>query len=111
MQNHWWWDGPGPESGGDGDADHPCGFERYSVAMNIPIRTKGQLLSFRYGDKDIAFERIKRSQATGKVLIKVLLDCHIVVSALEDADNDVELGSVKKRGCWIYQQLRELWNP
>ncbi|HEY9033974.1 MAG TPA: SprT family zinc-dependent metalloprotease, partial [Pseudomonadales bacterium] len=34
-------------------------------------------------------------------------DCRVVVSAPEDAGNPVVLAAVKKRGRWIYQQLRD----
>jgi hypothetical protein len=75
--------------------------------MNVPIRTTGQPLSFRYGDEQIAFERMLRPQSSGKVLIKVHPDCRVVVSAPEDASNDAVLLAVKKRGRWIYEQLRD----
>lgn len=64
-------------------------------------------MSFRYGDDIIVFERITRPQATGKVLIKVHPDCSVIVSAPKYARNDEVLQAVKKRGRWIYQQLRE----
>lgn len=64
-------------------------------------------MSFRYGDDAIVFERVTRSQAIGKVLIKVHPDCRVVVSAPKDASNDDVLRAVKKRGRWIYEQLRE----
>ncbi len=75
--------------------------------MNVPIKPKGQTLGFSYGDERIQFERVKRVQATGKVLIKVHPDCRIVVSAPEEATNDAVIAAVKKRGRWIYQQLRD----
>ena len=57
--------------------------------MNVPIRVKGDAqpqapapsFSFRYGDERIAFERVQRRQASGKVLIKVDPYCRVVVSA------------------------------
>ena len=64
-------------------------------------------MSFRYGDDAIVFERVTRSQAIGKVLIKVYPGCRVVVSAPKDASNDDVLRAVKKRGRWIYEQLRE----
>ncbi|MCW5607312.1 MAG: M48 family metallopeptidase, partial [Nitrosomonas sp.] len=77
----------------------------------MPIGTSGraigQPLSFRYGDEQIAFERVQRSLATGKVLIKVHPDCRVVVSAPEGASNDEVLSAVKKRGRWIHKQLRD----
>ena len=75
--------------------------------MSVPITESGQIMSFRYGDDAIVFERVTRPQATGKVLIKIHPDCHVVVSAPKDACNDVVLHAVKKRGRWIYEQLRE----
>lgn len=75
--------------------------------MSVPIKSKGQTLSFNYGDELIEFERVRRVQATGKVLIKVHPDCRIVVSAPEGAANDAIIAAVKKRGRWIYQQMRD----
>ena len=75
--------------------------------MNVPIKANRQLMSFRYGDQQIAFERVKRPQATSKVLIKVHPDCRVVVSAPEDADNEMVLSAVKKRSRWIYEKLRD----
>lgn len=75
--------------------------------MNVPIKVKGTPMSFLYGDKRIAFERVLRSQATSKVLIKVHPDCRVIVAAPEDADQEAVLSAVKKRGRWIYQQLRD----
>ncbi|MFQ1859510.1 M48 family metallopeptidase [Aeromonas veronii] len=83
--------------------------------MNVPIRAKGDAqaqvpapsFSFRYGDERIAFERVQRRQASGKVLIKVHPDCRVVVSAPREAADDAVLAAVKQRGRWIYQQLRD----
>ncbi|MDH0450849.1 SprT family zinc-dependent metalloprotease [Shewanella sp. GD04112] len=79
--------------------------------MNVPIKpqsTKPCLtMSFRYGDEQITFERINRPQATGKLLIKVHPDCRVIASAPEGAENEVVLSAVKKRGRWIYEQLRD----
>ena len=75
--------------------------------MNVPIKPKGHPINFRYGEEQLVFERIKRPQATGRILIKVHPDCRIVVSAPEDASDEAVLCAVKKRGRWIYQQLRE----
>ncbi|MBA5201612.1 M48 family metallopeptidase [Pectobacterium aroidearum] len=63
-------------------------------------------MNFHYGDEQITFERVVRQQASDKVLIKVHPDCRVVVSAPTDADNDAVLNAVKKRGRWIYEQLR-----
>ncbi len=75
--------------------------------MNEPIELDNKTMSFRYGDEQIAFERVKRQQAAGKVLIKVHPDCRVIVSAPESADNEEVLSAVKKRGRWIYEQLRD----
>lgn len=64
-------------------------------------------LSFVYGDERITFERVARKQASDRVLIKVHPDCRVVVSAPQDAENEVVLAAVKQRSRWIYQQLRE----
>lgn len=79
--------------------------------MNVPINPQpsksGQTMSFRYGDEQITFERVKRPQATGKVLIKVHPDCRVIASAPEGAESETVLSAVKKRGRWIYEQLRD----
>lgn len=75
--------------------------------MNVPIKPSGQTMRFTYGDEQIAFERVKRTHATGRVLIKVHPDCRVIASAPEDADNQAVLAAVKKRGRWIYEQLRD----
>ncbi|MEW7867664.1 M48 family metallopeptidase [Aeromonas diversa] len=75
--------------------------------MNVPIKPHNQTMHFRYGDEQISVERVKRLQATGRVLIKVHPDCRVIASAPEDADNEAVLSAVKKRGRWIYEQLRD----
>ncbi|MGB0466644.1 MAG: M48 family metallopeptidase [Pontibacterium sp.] len=75
--------------------------------MNIPIKAKGHSMSFHYGDEKIAFERVSHPQATSKVRIKVHPDCHVVVSAPKGISNEAVLSAVKKRGRWIYEQLRD----
>lgn len=75
--------------------------------MNVPIKSKIQTMSFRYGDELISFERVKRPQATGKVLIKVHPDCRVVASVPEGTNCEDLLSAVKKRGRWIYEQLRD----
>ncbi|MEP9946955.1 SprT family zinc-dependent metalloprotease [Klebsiella sp. GG_Kp154] len=64
-------------------------------------------MSFIYGDEWINFNRESRPYATSRVLIKVHPDCRVVVSAPEEADDLAVLTAVKKRGRWIYQQLRD----
>lgn len=75
--------------------------------MNLPIYPHGEVLNFRYGDEKISFTRVQRPKATGRVLIKVHPDCRVVVSAPEAADNNDVLLAVKRRGRWIYEQLRD----
>ena len=75
--------------------------------MSLPIHARGRTLRFRYGDGYIDFERVRRPQATGRVLIKVRPDCQVVVSAPDDADDDAVLSAVRKRQRWIYEQLRD----
>ncbi|AVT50132.1 metal-dependent hydrolase [Shewanella baltica] len=64
-------------------------------------------MNFHYGDEKIAFELNIHQQASSRVLIKVHPDCRVVVSAPMYADNDAVLNAVKKRGRWIYEQLRD----
>jgi len=64
-------------------------------------------MSFIYGDEWINFDREPRPYATSRVLIKVHPDCRVVVSAPEEADDLAVLTAVKKRGRWIYKQLRD----
>lgn len=80
--------------------------------MNVAIRfankyTESNKLGFYYSDERIEFERVALQSPAKKVRIKVRPDCSIVVAAPESApDNDV-LEAVKKRGRWIYQQVRQ----
>lgn len=62
---------------------------------------------FYYGDERICFERRARSDDADRVLIKVHPDCSVVVNAPQAIDDVEVLSAVKKRGRWIYQQLRE----
>ncbi len=75
--------------------------------MNVPIQPASQTMRFSYGDEQIVFERVRRPQASGRVLIKVHPDCRVIASAPEDADNQAVLAAVKRRGRWIYEQLRD----
>ena len=75
--------------------------------MNVPIHTTGEKLSFYYGDESITFERVKRPLVQSKILIKVHPDCRVIVSASENASDDAVLSAVRKRGRWIYEQLRD----
>lgn len=59
--------------------------------------TDSTRFEFRYGDHLIPFERVTRRSVS----------CRVIVSSPEDADNDAVLSAVKKRGRWIYEQLRD----
>ena len=65
------------------------------------------MLQFNYGDEQITFERLRRSEGIQRVLIKVHPDCRVEVAAPAQADDNEVLAAVKKRGRWIYQQLRD----
>jgi hypothetical protein len=65
------------------------------------------MLQFSYGDEQITFERLPRSEGIQRVLIKVHPDCRIEVAAPAQVDDNEVLAAVKKRGRWIYQQLRD----
>ena len=75
--------------------------------MNVPVRPDGELMSFYYGDELISFVRVVRAPESTKVLIKVHPDCRVVARAPEAASRDSVLAAVKKRGRWIYEQLKE----
>jgi|SRR5690554_540760 len=71
------------------------------------------MLSIRYGEELIEFERLIRThgngndEANGKIQIKVHADCRVTVLAPEQAANEAVIQAVKKRSRWIYQQLRD----
>ncbi len=75
--------------------------------MAVVIPACGEGLSFRYGDELIPFERAPRPKTGNTVLIKVHPDCRVVVSAPDAVGDDEVLAAVKKRGRWIYTQLRD----
>lgn len=62
---------------------------------------------FYYGDYLIPFERVTRKALSNRILIKVHPDCRVIVACPEHTDNDAALTAVKKRGRWIYEQLRD----
>lgn len=64
-------------------------------------------LAFNYGEERIEFKRSNRGGHSGRVLIKVHPDGQVEVSAPVDADDAEVLAAARKRGRWIYQQLRE----
>lgn len=77
-----------------------------SVAIQKPDGS-GYRLSFNYGDERICFERLPRTEGVHRVLIKVHPDCRVQVAAPPQCDDTEVLAAVKKRGRWIYRQLRD----
>lgn len=77
--------------------------------MSVAIKPKVNKtnLSFNYADEQISFERLQRAEASSKILIKVLPDCRVQISAPETASDEQVVSAAKKRARWIYQQLRE----
>ena len=80
--------------------------------MDVVIRlannhTDSNKLGFYYSDERIEFERVALQSPAKKVRIKVRPDCSIVVAAPESAPDNEVLEAVKKRGRWIYQQVRQ----
>ncbi|UTW03056.1 M48 family metallopeptidase [Amphritea atlantica] len=80
--------------------------------MNVTITPPDQLqaeggFSFKYGDEAIFFDRTPRTEGISRILIKVHPDCRVRVSAPVHATDDEVLAAVKKRGRWIYLQLKE----
>lgn len=76
--------------------------------MNVAIKKAPKpqaMLSFFYGDEKIVFERVNRQKA-GKALIKVHPDCTVQISATPDVPDEALVQAAKKRGRWIYEQLR-----
>ncbi|TRW48929.1 M48 family metallopeptidase [Aliidiomarina halalkaliphila] len=69
--------------------------------MNVPIQ------GFYYGDDWIPFSRTATKSRGHKVIIKVKPDCTVHVAAPASASDKDVLFAVKKRGRWIYEQLRE----
>lgn len=67
-------------------------------------------LSFLYGDERIHFQRVPRQSRSNRILIKVHPDCQVEVAAPEQASDMEVLEAVKKRGDWIYRQLRDFRN-
>ena len=82
----------------------PQGFE-----VNVAIKSvlNKASLCFSYADEQICFERLPRSGNASKVLIKVLPDCRVQISAPETASDEEVIAAAKQRARWIYQQLRE----
>lgn len=76
-----------------------------NVAIERAPKPEGVILNFFYGDENITFERVNRQKA-GKALIKVHPDCRVQVSAAPDVSDAELIQAAKKRGRWIYEQLR-----
>lgn len=69
--------------------------------MNVAIQ------GFYYGDEWIPFSRRDSKSAANKVTIKVKPDCTVQVAAPASASDKEVLAAVRKRGRWIYEQLRD----
>src|SRR5690606_38643525 len=69
--------------------------------MNVAIQ------GFYYGDEWIPFSRRDSKSVANKVTIKVKPDCTVQVAAPASASDKEVLAAVRKRGRWIYEQLRD----
>lgn len=70
-------------------------------------KSSSNLLSFSYGDELIVFKRLQRTNNSKRVLIKIYPECNVQVYAPLEATDVEVVTAAKKRGRWIYQQLRE----
>ncbi|MFW9082697.1 M48 family metallopeptidase [Pseudomonas sp. P2757] len=82
--------------------------------MSVPIllpeahgRAAKHWLSFHYADELIVVERASKARQVPRLLIKVDPDCRVSVQAPSSANDEEVLQALKKRGRWIYQQLRQ----
>jgi len=82
--------------------------------MSVPIllpeahgRAVKHWLSFHYADELIVVERAPKARQVPRLLIKVDPDCRVSVQAPASANDEEVLRALKKRGRWIYQQLRQ----
>ena len=77
--------------------------------MTVTIKPQHQVtkLSFSYADEQIDFERLPREGVSTRILIKVLPDCRVQISAPISVSDSEVVAAASKRGRWIYQQLRE----
>lgn len=64
-------------------------------------------LSFIYGDEKIVCVRLPRKHNNKRIMIKVRPDCLVEVNAPIEADDQEVIDALKKRGRWIFKQLRE----
>ncbi|WP_113906663.1 M48 family metallopeptidase [Aliidiomarina celeris] len=69
--------------------------------MNVAIQ------GFHYGDEWIPFSRRDSKSAAQKVVIKVKPDCTVDVLAPAESSDQEVLKAVRKRGRWVYEQLRD----
>lgn len=72
-----------------------------------PASAVSSWLSFHYADELIQVERARRARDVARILIKVDPDCRVRVSAPDGASDEQVLAALKRRGRWIYEQLRE----
>ena len=72
-----------------------------------PASAVSSWLSFHYADELIRVERARRARDVARILIKVDPDCRVRVSAPDGASDEQVLAALKRRGRWIYEQLRE----
>ena len=79
----------------------------FEVSVAIKPTSGKTNLSFNYADEQIRFVRLPRTEGNGKILIKVLPDCRVQISAPETASDVQVIAAAKQRARWIYQQLRE----
>jgi predicted metal-dependent hydrolase len=79
----------------------------FKVSVAIKPKPGKTNLSFNYADEQIRFERLPRAERSSKILIKVLPDCRVQISAPETASDEQVIAAAKQRSRWIYQQLRE----
>ena len=79
----------------------------FEVSVAIKPKPGKTNLSFNYADEPIRFERLPRTEGSSKILIRVLPDCRVQISAPEAASDEQVITAAKQRARWIYQQLRE----
>lgn len=62
---------------------------------------------FLYGDEPVEVQCVASQAINGKILIKVHPDCRVVAAVPPGTPEPEVTAALKKRGRWIYQQLRE----
>ena len=73
--------------------------EKKSLSINA--------VRFVYGDETIVVQCALRQVVKGRILIKVHPDCRVVASVPPGTPELDVISALKKRGRWIYQQLRD----